>query len=320
MVAKSKKTVDFAIAIPTLNRAEVIEELLSSILKQTVLPKEVIIVDDSKNKETENLVKRVLKDFSDNNIEIKYVRGKGQGLAEARNIGVTHSTSEIHCSLDDDVVLDKDYIKEIVKVYAAYPTALGVAGYVISQSPSARSNAINKLFPSFFEEQDKCRVLPTGISYPCPLTRIINCEWLSGTNSSYKRKILEQFKWDENLKRYSLCEDMDISYRIQKSHPKSLYMTPHAKVIHKNSERARISSEYRTHMEISYHTYFFFKNMKQTPWNLVNFVYGIFFGRFIASLLNKNGKSPIFTIKAECNMVRNLKEIREGIFASFEPK
>jgi hypothetical protein len=58
--------------------------------------------------------------------------------------------------------------------------------------------------------------------------------------------------------------------------------------------------------------------MKQTPWNIMNFVYGIFFGRFITSLLTWNGKSSIFTIKAQCNLARHLKEIREGIFTSFE--
>ncbi len=122
------------------------------------------------------------------------------------------------------------------------------------------------------------------------------------------------------FKTYILCEDMDISYRIQKSYPASLFMTPYAKVFHKNSELSRISGEYRTHMEISYHTYFFFKNMKQSPWNIANFVYGIFFCRFITSLLTWNRKAPVFTIKAEYNLARNLKEIRQGIFASFEPK
>ena len=221
---------------------------------------------------------------------------------------------------DDDVILYKDYIEEILKVYAAYPNASGVAGNVINISLVflRAQMLLTELFPLSFSEQDKARVFPTGISYPYPLTHIINCEWLSGTNCSYKRKILRQFKWDENLKRYSLCDDMDISYRIQKSYPQSLFMTPNAKVFHKNSELARISSEYRTHMEISYHAYIFFKNMKQNAWNITNFVYGIFFGRFINSILATNCKSVIFTIKAEYNLVRNLKEIKQGIFDSFE--
>lgn len=313
---------DCSIAIPTLNRAEVIKTLLSSILKQTVLPKQVIVVDDSKNKKTEDLVNQVKEDFQQKKIEIKYVRGNSQGLAEARNIGAAYSNSDIHVSVDDDVVLDKDYIKEILKIYAAYPNALGVGGYVTNRSyhPRARSNAINRLFLSYFTEPDKCRVLSPGISYPLPLTHVINSEWLSGTNSCYKRYVLNQFKWDEHLKKYSLCEDMDISYRIQKNHPNSLYLTPYARVEHRNPSQGRITSKTTVNMQISYHAYFFFKNMKQTPWNIANFVFGIFAGRFAISLFARNGKSCLFTIKAQFNLIRHLNEIRAGDFSSFEDK
>jgi hypothetical protein len=110
---------------------------------------------------------------------------------------------------------------------------------------------------------------------------------------------------------------MDISYRIQQSHPNSLYLIPNAKVVHRGSQLGRITAEYRIQMEISYHAYFFFKNVKQTPWNIMNFVYGIF-GRFIISLLSMNGKSTFFTVKAQFNMLRHIKEVRAGNFASFE--
>src|SRR5512147_2631117 len=108
---------DLSIAIPTRNRAKILRELLNSILSQTVSPKEVVVVDDSDNGDTKNLVRQMLRNFSDRGIEIKYVRGEGEGVTQARNISITHTTSEIHCSLDDDVVLDKDYIKEILNVF-----------------------------------------------------------------------------------------------------------------------------------------------------------------------------------------------------------
>ncbi len=285
-----------------------------------MLPKKVIIVDDSKNQETAMLVSKIAGDFSRKNIEIEYVRGKGKGLAEARNIGLAHSTCEIHVSLDDDVVLDENYLKEILEFHAQHPDALGVGGYIRSPYywPNPRTNAINRTFLFYFYEKDRCRVLPTAISYPIPLTRTINSQWLPGANSCFKREILNTIRWDENLKKYSLCEDMDISYRVQKSRPNSLYLIPQAKLIHNGSQLGRITPEYRVQMEISYHTYFFFKNIKQTPWNIINFVYGILFGRLMINLLGRNGKSTFFTIKAQLNMLRHLKEIKVGNFSSFE--
>jgi glycosyltransferase involved in cell wall biosynthesis len=306
-----------SIAIPTMNRPHVLTVLLHSILRQTVLPREIIVVDDSANDETKTMITQMLNDFSAKNIKLKYVRGGGEGVAQARNIGIDNSTSEIHFSIDDDVILDVNYVREVMRIYSNFPNALGVAGHIENPWFSALSNAINRVFLSFCVEQDKCRVFPTGPSYPYPLTQIIKCEWFSGTNYSYKRKILKNFKFDENFKRYSLCEDMDLSYRIQTNHPKSLLMTPYAKVIHTNSQLAKITSEYKISMDISHHTYFFFKNMKQTFRNMLSFVYGIFFGRLVISILLRNPHSVVFTIKAQLDMIKNLRNVKRGNFKSF---
>jgi glycosyltransferase involved in cell wall biosynthesis len=308
---------NISIAIPTMNRPHVLRVLLQSILQQTVFPKEIIIVDDSTNGETRIMITKMLDDFSSKNIILKYVRGRGEGVAQARNSGIVNSTGEIHFSIDDDVILDVNYIKEIMRVYSNYPNALGVAGHIENRWFSALSNSVNRVFLSFYAEKNKCRVFPTGPSYPHPLTHIIECEWFSGTNYSYTRRILKDFKFDEKFKRYSLCEDMDLSYRIQTKHPGSLLMTPYAKVIHTNSQLAKITSEYKINMDIAHHTYFFYKNMKQTFRNMVAFIYGILFGRLVISILLRNPNSVFFTIKAQLDVIKNLRNIKRGIFRSF---
>jgi glycosyltransferase involved in cell wall biosynthesis len=305
------------VGIPTKNRSLVIKVLLDSILRQTMLPNEVLIVDDSTTEETKILVTQMVNNFSAKNVSLRYLKGGGEGVAQARNIGINNSTSEIYCSIDDDVVLKTDYLKEIIHVYSVFPNALGVAGHVENLQLSAFSNGVGKVFSFFYTEQDKCRISPTGLSYPQPLTQIISCEWLSGTNSSYKKELVKNFKFDENFKKYSLCEDMDFSYRIQKKYPKSLLMTPYAKVIHTYSQLDRIPKEHSTYMEIANHTYFFFKNIKLTFKNTLVFIYGISFGRIALSFLSRNPKKVVFTIKAQLSTIRNLRNIRRGIFKSF---
>lgn len=304
----------FSIAIPTRNRPDVLRVLLSSILKQTTLPKEVIIVDDSDNDQTEKLAKQMKAAFTEKEIPLKYLRGGGESVVQARNIGIDSSTGEIHCSVDDDVVLDKDYIENILSVYRSHPEAAGVAGHMENLYLSGLSNAVNTVFGFFSTEPDRCRVFPTGTSYPVPLTRVINCEWLSGTNCSYRKAVLANFRWDENLKKYSLCDDMDISYRIHKWRPNSLCMTPYAKVIHTHSELARITSEERLQMEISYHAYFFFKNIRHTYANTLKFVYGIFLGRLLLSIFSKNPAMVVSTLKAQLHLVKNVGNVRRGVF------
>ena len=252
--------------------------------------------------------------FGGKGISLRYLRGGGQSVTQARNIGIKASSGKIHFSIDDDVVLYNDYAENVLKVYEAYPNASGVAGHMEELFLSGTSNGINKAFMFFSTERDRCRILPTGTSYPVPLTRVISCEWLSGTNCSYKREILQKFSWDERLRKYALCDDMDFSYRVHKYKPESLYMTPEARVIHRHSELARIASEQRIDMEISYHAYFYFKNLKQTYVNAIGFIYGIFLGRLVISLLTRNPKSVLYTLKAQLRLIRNVGKVKQGIF------
>lgn len=104
-------------------------------------------------------------------------------------------------------------------------------------------------------------------------SRKINCQWLSGTNQSYRRIVFKDFKFDEKLKFYSFTEDMDFSYRLYKSYPNSLFMTPGAKVIHKESKVSRANGKNQIYMMTVYRSYFFYKNVKQTFVNLFIFVW-----------------------------------------------
>ncbi len=309
---------NISVAIPTLNRHSILKEVLHSILRQTELPREVIIVDDSTNDRTKIMLSQMSSDFSAKNLALKYVRGGSEGLAQARNIGVANATGEFLFSIDDDVILDVNYVKEIMRVYSKYPNALGVAGHIENVHFSSFSNAIYRVFSPFsWYAKDECRVFPTGTSYPYPLTRIRCCEWFSGSNATYKMDILQKFKWDENLKKSSLCEDLDISYRIQLNYPNSLLMTPYAKIIHKTSPLARIGLENGIRMEFYHRTYMFFKNMKQTLRNMLIFVYGLLFGKLVLSLLSRNSVILIFTIKGQLSTMRNLRKIKRGVLGPF---
>jgi len=311
---KNSKIVNVSIIIPTKNRSKDLEGLLKLLFGQTTLSKEIIVVDDSTNEKTKELVGDIRKKFVVKGVEIKYVRGMGGGIAQARNIGFSHSTGEICLFLDDDIIINTRYIEEILKVYEIFPNALGVGGYIVNwfSRSSALSNAVNKLFYGVYGTPDKCQARPLGMSYPYRLDKVINCEWLSGTNSSYRREILKIFKWDEKLQRYSLCEDKDLSYRIHKRFPNSLFITPHAKVIHKASPTGRLSDKYVIYLGTTYSTYIYFKNWKQTFRNLLTFIWGMFFGYLMLKILTGNPKLVIYQIGAYCHLLKNFGKVKNG--------
>ncbi|MEM3566203.1 MAG: glycosyltransferase [Candidatus Bathyarchaeia archaeon] len=305
---------NISVIIPTKDRTNDVEGLLRMLYDQTISPMEIIVVDDSVGDKTEKIVLNFQRKFAEKGTEIKYIRGGGEGISHARNLGFSHSTGEICLFLDDDIIINKCYIEEILKVYRSFPNVLGVSGYILNWfSPfSALRNAITKLFYGVYGLPNKCQVRPLGMSYPCRLDKVINCEWLSGTNCSYRRSVLEVFKWDENLKRYSLCEDKDLSYRIHKRFPNSLFLTPYARVIHKASPSGRLSDKYVIYSGTAYSTYIYFKNWKQTIRNMVIFVWGMFFGYLMLRILTGNPKLVIYQIDAYLHLLRNFEEIRNG--------
>jgi len=307
-----------SIVIPTKNRVNELRELLQVLIRQTTLPNEISVVDDSNNGEAMKLVEQKQGDFSSKGILLKYLRGdqKKKSISAARNIGTANSTGDIICFLDDDVILADNFLLEILRVYETHPEAKGVQGYITNFAPShsAFSHALDKVLFCFLRlycEPNKCKAFP--FIYPYPVTRLIECEWAIGADSSYRKDVLEDFEFDENFTGYSLCEDIDLSYRIQERYAGSVYMTPSARVVHKQSRAARISDKRFAYTMAAYPVYFFHKNIRQTVLNNVIFYWGFFVGRFIREILVRNNPiGTMFVIGATFKVLRHFQEIRNG--------
>lgn len=264
-----------SIIICTYNRTKDLNECLNSILLQTYLPVEVIIVDNGDDNQSGNLINSKNEEFEKRNIPLKYIKNdRENSLTVARNLGAKYTTGEIVLFVDDDVVLDKDYVQQTLKVYQEYPNALGVQGYIAQERPSKTGNLLNRFFSLYHLEEDQCRVLPSvSGTYPYPLSKTISCQWLSGANHSYKRQILKELEYDEKLKKYSEGEDLDFSYRVAKKHPASLYITPQAKLIHKASPAGRLLTKELTYMQEVYGLYLFHKNFDESIKNMLVYVW-----------------------------------------------
>lgn len=99
-----------SVIIPTYNRKVFLLEALDSIARQS-LPFdrfEVIVVDDGGQDGTEEIQNRHFP------YHLRYIRQENQGDAAARNTGAIASSAEILVSLDDDMVLEQDYLACLV--------------------------------------------------------------------------------------------------------------------------------------------------------------------------------------------------------------
>jgi glycosyltransferase involved in cell wall biosynthesis len=312
-----------SIVIPTLNRPEFLRKLLISILCQTSLPKEIIVVDDSENDQTSKMVKENSNIFLSKGISLKYSRGnkENRSISAARNLGATKSTGEIVLFLDDDVILENKYLEEVLKTYEEYPMAKGVQGYIVSEAVplsnfrSILVNSVNRIFHmGYTVEKNKC-VYRLGWTYPYSPDRIIQCNWLHGSNMSLKREVLQSFRFDENLRRRSIGEDLDLSYRIYKRYPDSLLMNSNAKLNHESNLKASKSLAYR---DTAYFVYLFFKNYEQTIQNRVLLLWTLLgrliLGRGLFLILSRNLKPVFWSVGSYVCMLSHFNNVKKGDF------
>ena len=99
--------VEFSLIIGTLNRTKELQACLESIKLQICDSYEIIIVDQSDNNKTRELVEK----SSDG--RIKYIYTDIKGLSHARNIGIKEASGKYLCLLDDDAVYPPQYLETI---------------------------------------------------------------------------------------------------------------------------------------------------------------------------------------------------------------
>lgn len=101
----------FSAIIPTYNREKFLIKSITSVLKQSHKPCEIIVIDDANSFETE----KIINEFIEKNLNIKFIylsNKKNKGALYSRNYGSTFSTGEYLAFLDDDDVWDKNYLKK----------------------------------------------------------------------------------------------------------------------------------------------------------------------------------------------------------------
>ena len=99
----------FSLIIGTLNRSDCVKYCLESLRDQFYKNFEVIIIDQSDDDQTENVIQK----FDDLDIIYKHVSYRG--LSRARNEAMCHAKGDYYCLIDDDAYYSENYLSNIVK-------------------------------------------------------------------------------------------------------------------------------------------------------------------------------------------------------------
>ena len=104
-MSNSSRKLTVSLIITTYNRAHMISDTLDSVLNQTRIPDEIIVVDDGSTDDTQ----AVLAGYG---MAITVVCQENQGAAAARNAGIRASTGDLIAFLDSDDRLALDSIEK----------------------------------------------------------------------------------------------------------------------------------------------------------------------------------------------------------------
>lgn len=252
---------EWSIVICTLNRFEVLRAALQTVVWQTVLPQQIIVVDASTDWETCRA--RALAEFGNAapGVEWIYVGSDQRSLTRQRNIGLAHCRSGIIFFFDDDTFLYPDCAERILAVYRRdtdgqiggvsaalrHTSPLEPAG---SQSPSGLESVPERSYTGLTE-------LLHSLWYPEQLFMPYDGQyhrrepaWAKGDRSlrvvpvfhgcrmTFRTQLVRDVGGcQEMLVRHAFGEDIDISYRV--SQRSGLLVAQDAHVFHATAPGAR---------------------------------------------------------------------------------
>lgn len=111
-----------SVVIPLYNKASTIRRCLESVLCQTVLPDELIIIDDGSEDDGFDIAAQVVSE--ENEVSIRLVTQENSGVSFSRNRGAAMARNHFLAFLDADDEWHPGFIKVALQQIREYPNAI----------------------------------------------------------------------------------------------------------------------------------------------------------------------------------------------------
>lgn len=258
--------------VPTLNRRDDLLAFAETLVGQSVLPQELILVDAGDLPDLDRQVERVLKGSG---IRLRYVRSAA-GTSLQRNIALDMVRGELVFLLEDDVLLEPDYIERTLEVFALPfdPPVGGVLGtFTNPPRPRGWQQEYFRLFGmTHAVEGDQAGMSTSGgARWLLEPTRPVPVPLATTGRTAYRRDAIGSNRFAEYLPGYTMGEDVEFSFRIARHW--TLVQTPHARLFHTRSEAGRLDLGDRVGRLIYSRFYFFRKHLPKRPRTLAAYAW-----------------------------------------------
>ncbi len=241
-----------SVIIPTKNRAGDLARTIETLLTQTVKPLELIIVDQSP---TPTFTKQMA-------IPVRLTHDPClSGASVARNVGIDQAQGDIWLFLDDDVLLEPDFIERILEAYSSGVT--GVSGIITNYSvPPFRQRIWEKVFQAGPFRDDRQRIYRDAGRLQG--AKPIRVRQFGAGLMSFRASAIRDHRFDPNLTGASPGEDIDFCAGLPKE--SRLLIAPKARLIHNRSTESRDSTPWFS-LDAQVAKYMYERHWKGGIWN-----------------------------------------------------
>ena len=222
---------DVSVIVLDLDGGDMLRACLDSIAAQTLPPREVIVFDNgSRTPVAERIgIRHALHIFrSPTNL----------GFAGGNNAAYRHATGEFIALVNNDVVLDRDWLATVANSLDADPKLAAVQTILRRDETTIDGAGIDISDGTFRQASQGAVSGRRGPFVPTPDTRHPTPAWgVSATAALYRREALGETIFDDNL--FAYYEDVDLCARLHEAGWRTEVL-PVIKATHRGSQSASI--------------------------------------------------------------------------------
>lgn len=196
---------DISIIIPTYNRKDRLKQCLESIFKQDYPQEkiEIIVIDDGSSDGTAQMLDELLKEQPN----FRYFFQMHKGPAAARNLGIKQAKGEIIGFTDNDCVLKRNWVKEMISAHRLEDGIIAIGG-LTKINPHNIKTAVSQFLSD--------GAIKTNINGKADVIFFPTC------NVSFKKDCLNGEEFNE-LFPLPAGEDLDFFWRLFKNGNRFVY-------------------------------------------------------------------------------------------------
>ncbi|MGI8639928.1 MAG: glycosyltransferase family A protein [Pyrinomonadaceae bacterium] len=195
--ADSNNKQEVFVFVPSYNHAPFVEKCLKSIIKQTLSPKKLLVIDDGSKDDSPKIIEKVLKNCP---FDAELIVRENRGLCATLNQGLALSLGKYFAYLGSDDLWLPEFLAERAKLLDRRETAVlgyGHAFFVNEKDEIINCTADYKEIWANYPDGDARPMLVKGIA---PVSSTV----------FYRRKALENVGWNEN----SRLEDYEMYVQL----------------------------------------------------------------------------------------------------------